>query len=68
MQKYKLLDNQTILDEIKLYADGLYHASKELLPNMEETKSEESFEVTPPQYIREDNKMPTYESFDELVF
>jgi hypothetical protein len=68
LKKHKLLEQQNILDEIQLYADGLYHASKELLPKMEEIAQEETFEIIIPQRIRDDNKMPRYETFDEMVF
>jgi len=68
LTKYKLLDDSNIIEELSLYSDNLFGEIQELLPNMDKIEIEESFEITPPQYIREDNKIPTYESFDDLVF
>jgi hypothetical protein len=69
LAKHKLLENQAILDEITIYSEGLYHNSKQLLPDLEEiTTEEETIEITPPQHIREDNRIVYPESFDEMVF
>jgi len=67
--KYKMLDNGAILDEIEIYADNLYNSIKLLLPTIDETSQmDDNFAIKPIPKIREDNKMPTYKSFDELVF
>jgi hypothetical protein len=67
--KHKLLENQDLLDEIALYADGLYHSTKEMLPKLDNTSiEEEMLEIVPPQYIREDNRITYPKSFDEMVF
>ena len=48
LAKHKLLDTQSILDEIAIYSEGLYHSTKQLLPEFEEvTTKEETIEITP---------------------
>jgi len=68
--KHKLLDDSEILDEIAIYQEGLFHSTRELLPslNIDDTLNGEQLIITPPKYIREDNRIPSYESFDEMVF
>ena len=69
LAKHKLLDNQTILDEIVIYVESLYHSTKALLPSMQQSSAQnEEIEITPPQYIREDNRIIYPKSFDEMVF
>ncbi len=69
LAKHKLLTIPTILSEIDTYTVGLYHSTKKLLPNLkEECIQEKKVEVVTLQHIREDNRIPTYESFEELVF
>ena len=69
LAKYKLLEMPSILDEIAIYTEGLYHSTKQLLPELEEVSTgEETIEITPPQHIREDNRIVYPESFDEMVF
>ncbi|PTB83453.1 hypothetical protein C9926_02840, partial [Sulfurovum lithotrophicum] len=69
LAKHKLLEIQSIIDEIANYSEGLYHSTKQLLPELEEiTTKEETIEITPPQHIREDNRIVYPESFDEMVF
>ena len=69
LAKHKLLETPIILDEIAIYTEGLYHSTKQLLPELEEVSTgEETIEITPPQHIREDNRIVYPESFDEMVF
>ena len=71
LQKYNLIDNQEIAQEIAFYQDNLFHSVKELLPEIEsfEEKIDENILTpTPVSKIRENNRIPTYETFDELVF
>jgi len=69
LAKHKLLNNQTILYEISIYSDGLYHSTKQLLPKIEEVTTEEvTIEIIPPQHIREDNRIIYPESFEDMVF
>ncbi|HFU77712.1 MAG TPA: hypothetical protein ENK68_04335, partial [Epsilonproteobacteria bacterium] len=70
ISKHKLLADSEIVEEINIYKDGLFHSSKALLPHVAEEHSlaEEVTTITPPQHIREDNRIPSYETFDEMVF
>ena len=67
--KHKLLETQSIIDEIAIYTEGLYHSTKQLLPKLEEvTTAEATIEIIPPQHIREDNRIIYPESFEDMVF
>ena len=69
LAKHKLLETQSILDEIAIYSEGLYHSTKQLLPDIEEHSiEEEAIEITPPQRIREENRIIYPEYFDDMVF
>ena len=69
LAKHKLLENPTILREIDIYADGLYHSTKKLLPNLKEKcTEEENIEIVPPAYIQEDNRILYPESLGDMVF
>ena len=68
LAKHKLLTMPTILNEIDTYANGLYHTTKELLPNLKEELIQEEIEIVTTQHIREDNHIVYPETFDEMVF
>jgi hypothetical protein len=69
LKKYKLLEDKTILDEIAIYADRLYHSTKQLLPQMQSSiQEEEMVQTTTIQRISEDNRIIYPESFDDMVF
>ena len=69
LAKHKLLEKQTILDEISIYSDGLYSNIKAMLPDMQQIDSKsKDIEITPPKYIREDNRIIYPESFEDMVF
>lgn len=68
LKKYKMLENVEILDSITLYEALLFHSAQEILPIAKLDHFDNEIKITPPQHIREDNKIPSYESFDEMVF
>jgi len=67
IKKYKLLENSAILDEITLY-DTLFYEAKEMLPSMPKIEKVESEIIIKKDLITDDNRVPTYESFEEMLF
>jgi len=68
LSKHKLLETPSIINEIAIYTEGLYHSTKQLLPDIEEQSIEETIEITPPQRIREENLIIYPDSFDDMLF
>ena len=70
LSKHGLLENQNIINEIEIYADMLYHSTRELLPTVVDNMMviEETIEIVPPHRIREDNRIIYPRSFDDMVF
>jgi len=69
LAKHKWLENQTILDEISIYSDGLYSSTKAMLPDIQQPDSKsKDIEIIPPKHIREDNRIIYPESFEDMVF
>jgi hypothetical protein len=68
LMKHHQLDNIEIQEAIALYQDVLFYSAKELLPTLESqltvTLEEENF--TNP--INNNNSLPLYESFDDILF
>jgi len=67
IKKYKLLENSSILDEIALY-DTLFYEAKEMLPSIVQIEKVESETIIKKDLITDDNRVPTYESFEEMLF
>ncbi len=69
LKKHKLLDDTEIQNAIAFYSDILFHSAKEMLPMLPDIKEidEQAIPTLPPK-IDENNRMPSYESFDELLF
>ncbi len=70
IEKYGNTKKQELLDEVSLYNDSLFHASKETLKEYitsEETE-EEIYEVEETKILSEENKLPVYETLDDLIF
>ncbi|MFI1770658.1 DUF6493 family protein [Thalassobellus citreus] len=62
---------QELLDEISLYTDSLFHSSKETLKSYitsEEEAEDHVFDVEESKLLTEENKLPTYETLDDLIF
>ena len=68
LKKYKLLDDIEIQKSITLYNDLLFHSAKEMLPMSKSEETKEQVIPTSLSQIRDNNRMPIYESFDELLF
>lgn len=71
IEKYGNSKKQELLDEINLYAETIFHSSKEILreyiiapKEVEEIRHEiEEIEI-----LSEHNKIPAYKSLDDLIF
>ncbi|VXB55064.1 DUF6493 family protein [Maribacter litoralis] len=71
IEKYGNPKKQELLEEVSLYADNLFHSSKEVLKEYiisNEEIEEESYEVEDAKLLSEENKLPTYGSLDDLIF
>lgn len=69
LSKYNQLEVKSVVDEISIYYEGLYHSTKQLLPSVDiDTLEEKVVAITPPQRTRDDNCLIYPESFDDLVF
>lgn len=70
IQKYGNPKKQELLDEVGVYADNLFHSAKETLSvyivGGEET--DDIFEVEEMDFLSEENRIPTYNSLDDLIF
>ncbi|MEL7118364.1 MAG: DUF6493 family protein [Bacteroidota bacterium] len=71
INKYGDPQEQELLEELSMYTDHIFHSSKELLKDYMVTTEEieeEVDELTPTKILAAENKLPTYESLDELIF
>lgn len=69
--KYGDVKNEELIEEINLYADSMFHSSKELLsdylaPAVIIEDAEE--EIVSIDVLSDESKIPTYESIDDLIF
>lgn len=67
-------DNEDLLEEINLYSETIFHTSKEILNDYivstqdnEDTEAE-TIEMDVEPLLSENNKLPTYETLDDLIF
>lgn len=71
IQKHGDSKKQELLGEIGLYGGNLYHDSKEVLKEFIDTTTEtEDFihEVEETKFLIDQNKLPNYDSLDDLIF
>ncbi len=71
IEKYGNSKKQELLEEISLYADNIFHSSKEVLKEYIASKEEieeEIYEVEEAKLLSEENKLPIYKSLDDLIF
>jgi len=71
IEKYGESGNEQLSDEILMYTDNLFHSSKEILKEYltsSEEIEENNDEVEEIKTLSEENKIPTYETLDDLIF
>ncbi|MBC8755114.1 hypothetical protein H2O64_10555 [Kordia sp. YSTF-M3] len=73
IEKYGDSTNEELRDEIEMYTDGLLYAAKEILSEYisaetEETNEEEIDAIEEITILSEENKLPVYETIDDLIF
>lgn len=62
---------QELLEEIGLYTDNLFHTSKEVLKDYiiaDEEIEDYVHEVEEAKFLIDENKLPNYETLDDLIF
>lgn len=62
---------QELSDEVRLYSDNLFHSSKEVLKeylNTNDLVDDYEEAIAEVNFLTEENKLPKYESLDELIF
>lgn len=71
IEKYGETKKTELLDEINLYAENLFYSSREVLKEYLAHKDEveaPDYKIEESKAISEENKLKTYETFDELIF
>ncbi len=71
IEKHGDSKKQELLEEIGLYADSLFHTSKEVLKDyiVADTEIEDDvLEVEETKFLIDENKLPNYETLDDLIF
>tara|TARA_R110002167_G_scaffold173582_1_gene372127 strand:- start:172 stop:3114 length:2943 start_codon:yes stop_codon:yes gene_type:complete len=73
IEKYGDPKNQELVDEINLYSNTLFHSPNEILKeylisSQDHDIEDPVYEVVEPKVISEENKIESYETFDDLIF
>lgn len=71
IEKHGDLKSQELKEEVSLYADNLYHGTKEILKeyiSVEEDIDDFQEKAEPVNFLTENNRLPSYETLDDLIF
>ncbi len=71
ISKFGDTKNEELLSEISMYTDSLFFSSKEILQDyllIDEDIFEDEEQIEQELILQENTKLPTYKSFDDLVF